>query len=228
MQTMPDLWPLFRCRPQALSLQYGFEKAGISIRDEPIPWNADAALVEMSMRCSTAYSSSTQRKDDFELRLPHRKWFAAHGAQRRETDDQFVVSFRIPVPRTTTLAEIYHRGNLLGQITLPVLEEEEFLRNLQFQMPSIFAKLGKESVACKSFVSSQCNGLLASGVISSPTSLLPLLDLSLEVEFGNEGTGEVSELPIRVTSVPVSQKSAFISIMPPKLARCISRWVAQW
>jgi hypothetical protein len=37
---MTDLWPLNRLGPQPQALHYSYEKAGLILNDQPIPWNA--------------------------------------------------------------------------------------------------------------------------------------------------------------------------------------------
>ena len=71
------------------------------------------------------------------------------------------------------------------------MSKDEFLQNLRLQMPTLCVRLGTQTVACQTFVSSQCRGLLASAVLTSPTSLVPLLDLELQVEFRCERSGSV-------------------------------------
>src|SRR5436190_2250822 len=78
---------------------------------------------------------------------------------------------------------LLYREHVLGQLALPFMSREDFLQSLRLQMPTVFVRLGNESVACQTFVSSQCKGFLASAVLTSPISLVPLLDLDLQVEF---------------------------------------------
>ena len=177
---MHELWPLFRLGPQPQALHYCYEKAGLTIHDQPIPWNAEAVLIDALV---VLPASAPRRKTDFALRLPTQEVVPAEILRRQEADDRQRVSFRLPPPPAATTAELLWRNRILGQLTLPVLGREEFLDNLQLQMPTLFVRLGDESVACQTFVSTQCKGLLASSVVTSPTSLLPLLDLEMQVEF---------------------------------------------
>ena len=62
---MHDLWPLYRIGPQSQALGYSFEKAGLTLHNQPIPWNAEAVLVEAQLRPGEA----ARRKGDYELRL---------------------------------------------------------------------------------------------------------------------------------------------------------------
>src|SRR5262249_60267457 len=62
---MHDLWPLSRIGPQSQALSYSFEKAGLTLYNQPIPWNAEAVLVEAQLRLR----DSARRKADFGRRL---------------------------------------------------------------------------------------------------------------------------------------------------------------
>ena len=43
---MNDLWPLHRIGPKPHAMHHSYEKAGVIVDDQPIPWNAEAVLVE--------------------------------------------------------------------------------------------------------------------------------------------------------------------------------------
>src|SRR2546428_12699304 len=76
---MHDLWPLSRLGgPQSQALAYSFEKAGLTLINQPIPWNAEAVVVEAQLRLSAA----GRRKNDFALRLPGRESVAADAPRR--------------------------------------------------------------------------------------------------------------------------------------------------
>jgi hypothetical protein len=47
---MHDLWPMYRLGPRPQTLHYSYEKAGLTIHDQAIPWNAEAVLVEATVR----------------------------------------------------------------------------------------------------------------------------------------------------------------------------------
>ena len=50
---MHDLWPMYRLGPQPQALHYSYEKAGLTLHDQPIPWNAEAVVVEAMLRLPT-------------------------------------------------------------------------------------------------------------------------------------------------------------------------------
>jgi hypothetical protein len=222
---MHDLWPLYRIGPQPQALHFSYEKAGLTIHDQPIPWNAEAVLVEALLRLPVGVA---RRKADFTLRLPDLEPFPAEALRRHEEDDRYRLLFRLPAQPTTVSAELLYRTHVLGQLTLPHLSREEFLKNLRLQMPTLFVRLGDESVACQTFVSNQCRGLLASAVLTSPTSLAPLLDLDLQIELRSERDGSSFRVPARLCSSQLAGRQALITVVPRRHPRRIGAWVATW
>ena len=67
-------------------------------------------------------------------------------------------------------------------------------------MPTLFVRLAEQNVPCKTFVSTQCRGLMASAVVTSPTSLVPLMDLGLVVEFRPDRGSSVQTVPFGIGS----------------------------
>jgi hypothetical protein len=172
--------------------------------------------------------SALRRKGDFQLRLGPQPPVAAETLRRDEDQDRYRVYFRLPAPPQSVTAELLWRGHPLGQLTLPVLSREEFLQNIQLQMPTLFVRLGDQSVACQTFVSTQCRGLTASAVISSPTSLVPLLDLGLQVEFRSERGGTLQAAPACLCSSQLAGRQALVTVAPRRFPRRIGTWTATW
>src|SRR5262245_15963616 len=124
---MHNLWPFPRAGAQPQALHYSFEKAGLVLQNQPIPWNAEAVLVEALMRLPP---TTPRRKADFVLRVAgHPQPIPAEQLRKQDTEDRYRVSFRLPVPAQTAPAEVVYRDRPLGQLTLPVLSREEFLRD---------------------------------------------------------------------------------------------------
>jgi hypothetical protein len=222
---MHDFWPLYRIGPQPQALYYSYEKAGLTLANQPIPWNAEAVLVEAALRLQ---SGGSRRKADFQLRLPGQEPFPAEQLRRHEADDRYRVCFRLPPPCTTVAAELLYRDHVLGQLTLPFLSRDDFLANLRLQMPTLFVRLGENSVACQTFVSNQCRGLVASAVLLSPTSLVPLLDLDLQVEFRCERSGSAVRVPACLCSSQLAGRQAMVTVVPRRYPRRLGSWTATW
>src|SRR5579885_971447 len=222
---MNDLWPMYRVAFQPQALHFSYEKAGLTVHDQPIPWRAEAVLVEAAVRLP---ASAPRRKADFALRVPGEEPQPADALRRQDGDDRHRVVFRLPPPAATTTAEVFWRNHALGQVTLPVLGREQFLQGLRLQMPTLFVRIGEESVACQTFVATQCKGLMASAVLTSPTSLVPLLDLDLQVEFRCERGGAAHTLPARLCSSQLAGRQALVTVVPRRFPRRIGAWVATW
>ena len=222
---MNDLWPLYRISPQPQALHYSYEKAGLTLHDQPIPWNAEAVLVEAMLRLPGA---AARRKGDFLLRLPGREPIPAEQLRRQDGDERYGILFRLPPPTAAATAEIFYRSHVLGQLTLPFLSRDEFMQNLRLQLPTLFVRIGAENVACQTFVASQCRGLLASAVLLSPTSLVPLLDLDLQVEFRCERGGAAHRTPARLSSSQLAGRQALVAVTPRRHPRRIGAWTATW
>ncbi|HWG47768.1 MAG TPA: hypothetical protein VN688_33705 [Gemmataceae bacterium] len=221
---MHELWPLYRLGPQPQAMHFRYEKAGRIVDDQPIPWNAEAVLVEAMLRIP---KNGMRRKADFQLRVPGQDIVPAEQMQS-EADDHHRVRFRLTPPGESVTVELLCRDKVLGQLALPFLSKSEFLQNLRLQMPTLCVRLGEQTVACQTFVSSQCRGLLASAVLTSPTSLVPMLDLELQVEFRCERSGSVSRVPAALCSSQLGGRQALVTVVPRRYPRRIGTWLATW
>ena len=222
---MNDLWPFYRISPQPQALHYSYEKAGLTVQDQPVPWGAEAVLVEARLKLP---ASAGRRKADFALRLAGREPVLAEDLRRHDTENLFRVSFRAEPPGVTTTADVLYRGHVVGQLTLPYLGRDDFLQGVRLQMPTMFVRLAGETVACQTFVASQCKGLIATAILTSPTSLVPLLDMDLQVEFRNERGGPPQVLPVRLSSSQLAGRMAQVTVVPRKFPRRIGSWLVTW
>src|SRR6516162_8940736 len=141
---MADFWPMHRISPQPQALHYSYEKAGLTLHDQPIPWNAEVVWVEVPLRFPPG---AARRKADFQLVLAGQAPLPAESLRRQEPEERYHLFFRFPPPARTTTAELLSRGRRLGQLTLPVLGRGEFIQNLCLQMPTLFVRLGDQNVA---------------------------------------------------------------------------------
>jgi hypothetical protein len=222
---MHDLLPLHRNGLQPQALHYSYEKAGLTLDNQPIPWNAEAVVVESLVRVP---SRAGRRKSDFLLRVPGRDDVLADKLGRDDCDDRCRVFFRLPAPKQNTSAELLWQSHVLGRMTLPCLGREDFIGRLSLQMPTLSVRLGEQTVACQTFVATQCKGLVATAVLTSPTSLVPVLDLGLRVEFRSERGGASHTVPVQLCSSQLKGKQALVTVAPRKFPRRIGTWLATW
>jgi len=236
---MHDPWPSTRTLPQPQALHFGYEKAGLTLENQPIPWNAEAVLVEAQVRLP----GKPTTKADFIVRLAGAgQTYQADSLRYGDDAGTCRLFFRLPVPVETTSAELVWQKRSLGQLTLPVLSREEFAKRLVLQMPTLYARLGEQTVACRSFVSTQCEGILAGALLTSPTSLAPILDLRLTVDFCPEPANSkpsaqrspltthhspLTKVPVQLNSSQLKSRQALISVTLPRPRR-MGAWQATW
>jgi hypothetical protein len=225
---MNDLWPLFRSAagPPQQALHYNFEKAGLTLENQPIPWNAEAVLVEASVKLP---ASAKRERGDFLLILADpAQVIPAEALRQEEADGHARLFFRFDVPPRGTSAELRYRGRPLGRLELPVLAQEDFLNQLNLQLPTVHVGLGEQTVVCQTFVNTQCQGLHASAVLASPTSLAPVADLNLRVELCREEGDLVVTVPIHLSSSQLRSRQALITASlprPRRIGACLIRWM---
>jgi len=222
---MNDLLPLHRTGRQPQALHYSYEKAGLTLDDQPIPWNAEAVVVESLVNVP---AGASRRKCDFMLRVPGRDAVPADKLGREDAEERCRVFFRLPAPAQTTTADLTWRTHILGRLALPCLNREDFLHNLRLEIPTLSVRLGEQTVACQTFVATQCKGLVATAVLTSPTSLVPVLDLGLRVEFHSERGGASHTVPVQLSSSQLRGKQALLTVAPRKFPRRIGTWLATW
>jgi hypothetical protein len=222
---MRDLWHLFRGSvPRLEGLSYAFEKAGQTLDNQPIPWCADCVLIGAVVELP---QQAPRGKGDFELRVGGEVCLPE--SQRVEgVLENARLQFRVPVPRQASVAELIWRGRSIGQVAVPVLSPEEFARKLTLQMPTASVRIGEQTVACQTYVATQCQGLIVAGVLQSPTSLLPILDLGLRVEMCREGGGPVAiSRLVQLTSSQLRSRQALAAVVLHKPKR-MGTWHVTW
>jgi hypothetical protein len=109
-----------------------------------------------------------------------------------------------------------------------VLSRDDFLDRLRLQSPTLFVRLENRTVACQTFVSTQCRGLVASANVCSPTSLVPLLDLSLRVELRSERGSMSQSVPAQFNVTQLTDRQALITVVPRRFPKRIGSWLATW
>ena len=220
---MSDVLPLTRSRPHGQAVYTRYEKAGLVLYGLPVPWNADAVIVEVLLQLPPP----ARQKGLFTLRLPGREPILPESF-RLETDDRHRLIFRLPVPAASTSGELLWKHRLLSNVAIPMLTAEEFLSRLRLSLPTVSVKLGSRMVAAQTFVASQCKGLLASCVLKSPTALAPLADLGLKAVFRSERTGVEYAVPASLSSSQLAAKEAVITAAPPKVPHRVGAWSVAW
>ena len=222
---MSDLLHLGRPRPTEQAVHTRYEKAGLTLYGPPVPWNADALVVEVLARLPPA----ARQRADFSLRLPGRDPIPADAVRPDDTDGaRHRVYFRLPVPPESVTAEVLWKHRLLATVPLMVLPADQFLAGLRVANPTAAVRLGSQAVAAQTFVAAQCRGLTAAAVLRSPTGLAPLADLGVTVTFRPDRGGAEVVVPAPLTGTQLAGKEALLTAAPTKAPRRAGGYTVAW
>jgi hypothetical protein len=207
-------------------LHVRYEKAGLILDALPIPWNADAVIVEANVRLP---KDTPRDKQDFSLR-----WSDADAGTAAElimagsAKTPTRVFFRVRKPTELATAKVYWRESLLGQVDVPVTSRADAVDNIAMDLPTLHVTLGGKTVACNAFVSGQAKHVFASAVLRSPTPLAAIDGLDLRVTF-SEADGEPIDDPIRVSLTPeqMRQRQALVAVTLPR-PRTLGAYEITW
>lgn len=209
-------------QPQAL--YFRSEKGGLTLDHQPVPWSAEAVVVEALLRLPPA----ARRRADFTLRVPGFDPIPAEFLKPDEAGQRHRLYFRFPVPRASGTAELLWRRHVLGSLAIPVVTPDAFLADLRMRLTTAFVSVEGRSVAAQTFVTTQQQGLIASAVVQSPTGLAPLLDLGLSATFRTARGTKTVVTPAPLTASQLTGREALVSALPPKLPRRAGEWTVTW
>jgi hypothetical protein len=213
-----------RLAAQPQSLYFRSEKGGLTLENQPVPWSAEAVVVEAILRLPPA----ARRRSDFTLRVPGFEPIPADVLRADEAGQRHRLFFRFPVPKATGTAELVWRHHVLGKLEIPVVTPEQFLADLRLTLASAFVSISGRSVAAQTFVTAQQQGLSAAAVIQSPTGLAPLLDLGLSATFRTARGTKTVVTAVPLTASQLGGKEALVTALPPRLPRKAGEWTVTW
>lgn len=197
--------------PQAL--HYSYEKAGLILDDQPIPWNADAVLVEARLRLA---GTPPGWQDDFSLL--YRESRIRPESLHPGEDGVARLGFRLNVPNRAAVVELFYKTQSLGQMTLPFLSEADFQSQLVLSLTTLAVKIGGETVSCHTFVPGQVKEMFASAVVTARTSLAPLVELPLTLRR-TTGSQENAVTAVRLSASQLRSRQALVTVSLPKPKR---------
>jgi len=213
-----------RLTGQPQSLYFRSEKGGLTLDNQPVPWSAEAVVVEALLRLPAA----ARRRGDFTLRVPGFDPIPAEILKADEAGQRHRLYFRFPVPKATGTCELLWKHHVLGKVEIPVVTPEQFLTELKLHLPSAFVSVSGRSVAAQTFVTTQQHGLCAAAVIQSPTGLVPLLDLGLSATFRTAKGTKTVVTPVPLTATQLAGGEALVTALPPRLPRKAGEWTVTW
>jgi hypothetical protein len=221
----PKFWPASPGAPRAQTCCFYYEKCGLQIRDEPIPWCAESVIVEVAVKLPAGVP---RRRTDFRLEFHDRQTTGPDQFFRADASEEHIVSFRFPVLERSGSVGIAWRNARFAEISLPFLSCEDFIRNVRLERPTVFARIGEDSVACQTFVVNQCREVMAAAMLESPTSLAPIQDAGLTVDVRNERGETLQSLPLRLTASQLASRQALVALAPRRFPRRIGTWYVAW
>lgn len=222
---MTELLAPSRPRPTDQPVHLRYEKAGLTLPGPPVPWCADAVVVEVIAQLPPAARVRT----DFTLRLPGQPAVPAE-AVRKEADagSRHRVLFRLPPPPATATAEVLWKHRLLTTVPLAVLTANEFLTGLRVGTPTAAVRIAGQAVAAQTFVAAQCRGLTAACVLRGPAGLAPLADLPLTLTVRADAGGWEQVVPVPLTAAQLSAREALVTASPARFPRAVGGYTANW
>jgi hypothetical protein len=209
--------------PPGLHVRY--EKAGLILDSLPIPWNADAVIVEANVRLP---ANEPRAKQDFTLRTAvdapavHAELIAP---QSKQTPMR--VFFRVAVPAQTCNAQVHWREHPLGQIELPIISASAYVQEFSLEMPTMHVALGQRTVACQSFVNTPAKTVFASALVRGSGPLAAALELDLRVQVQRSDGQHVGAVLVSMTSEQLRARQALASVLLPRL-RTLGTYQVSW
>ncbi len=221
---MRETWLSNTSGVQLRSLAYRFESGGLAFQNETIPWNAEGLFVEAVVHCPPRRNIQPA---DFALKLEAGGGFAAESMRPDRPPGTYRLSFRVPIPHRSLMVQLFHGKWGLGQLTLPVLSQQEFVAGLACRSPALHVRLGGRYVACQSFVAAQGRGVLASIILNSPSNLTPLLELGLHLEVYDQDGECIGVEAVGLSASHLAGREAVI-IASPTIPRKTGGWRLDW
>ena len=225
---MNDLWPLYRIGPQPQAMHYSYEKAGLTVHDQPIPGTRRPSLVEALLRLPASRPAAARPTSS--SALPGRDPVPAETAPPPGRPTTATASSSAsPPPGETVTAELLWRDHVARPAHAAVSEPRRVPPEPAAADADAVRPPGRARASpARRSSPRQCQGLLASAVLTSPTSLVPLLDLDLQVEFRCERGGAAIRVPVRLCSSQLAGRQALVTVVPRRFPRRIGTWLATW
>lgn len=209
-------------RPKAVAASVGHEAAGTTRWGAPVPWTADAAVLDVQLQAP----APARQKTDFALRLPSATFPA--DALRLSADNKVHVTFRFPVPPDTASGDLVWRGRVIATVPVRVLTPATFLASVSLGEPTVAVRFGATTAPATAVVPDRCDGLLASAVLRCPTGLAPVAELGLRVVFHDSRSGAEFVAPLSLGAAKLSRAEALVTAACPEMPNPAGPWWVMW
>jgi len=216
---------LFRRAPRIRSVHFSYEKAGLRVPADAIPWNADAFYLEIDIDAGTSLSGYVQ---DYYIIAPGRTLVRAYAVEPLDMEGNYRALFRLGPGENNSSYSVLWRTSVLGHVAPVWLRPNEFLDGMKLESPTVFARLGQHYAACQAVVEGQPEHLTACALLRGNAGLLPILDWDFTLELGQREANTVYRLPIRLTGSQVAGQQALVSTPLPRFTFREGTWTLRW
>jgi hypothetical protein len=210
-------------KPRVDEVRFRYEYAGITVADERIPWCAEHATIEASIRPGWLRS---YHKGEFGLRRADGS-VVNPAALEPDFPDTGRLAFLLRPPLRSEELRVCWRGKTRATLRLPGLSAGEFVSDLRLET-AVLGRLAGNLVPCRAAVGPHLQGLLVCGVLTSPTSLVPLLDRGVTVEVTDTATGWTQVLTPPLARAQLQGRRAFLSAAPAGRPAAGGAWQVRW
>ncbi|MCS7015420.1 MAG: hypothetical protein RMJ19_02830 [Gemmatales bacterium] len=222
--------------PQVRSVRISWQKNGLEMEELPVLATADVVVVRVELRYS---ANRVAKRSDLILRTSRKSYPADSLIQEGMAGSCGVhrAEFHIdPLDSSETL-ELRWQGQLLHQVSVPVMSLQQFQEQLQLQHPTLFVVLRSRStasagaeytVACNRYLRPQGRTFLASVQFVSRIPLVGLVDCQPTLLLREEASGQAWEIPVRLTAEQLRSHQALVTVQCPVRPRRLSVWHVEW
>jgi hypothetical protein len=137
------------------------------------------------------------------------------------------VVFRMPPPRRTEEVRVSWQGKTRATLSVPALTAEEFVSGLRLDA-AVLGRIKDGLVPCQAVIGPQLRGMVVCGLLSSPTSLVPLLDCRLTIEVTDAATGWTQVLMPPLPRAHLQGRRALLSVAPAGRPQLHGGWSVRW
>lgn len=209
-------------RPRAVAASVGYEATGTTRWDAPVPWTADAAVLDVQLQAP----AHARQKTDFALRFPNAVFPA--DSLRVAADDRIHVTFRFPVPPDTVSGDLLWKGRVIAPVPVRVLAPSIFLASVSLNEPTVAVRFGATTTTANAVVPERCDGLLASAVLRCPSGLAPVAELGLRVVFHDSRSGAEFVAQMVLGAAVLSRTEALVTAVCPEVPQPAGPWWVTW
>jgi hypothetical protein len=204
-------------------VRFRYEYAGITVAGERIPWCAEHVVVEASVKPAWLRSC---HKAEFGLRRADGSFVNAAAAEP-DLPDAGRLAFRLRPPWRPEELRVCWRGKTRATLRLPGLSAGEFLSGLRLET-AVLGRLAGSLVPCRAAVGPHLQGLILCGVLSGPTTLVPLLECGVTVEVTDTATGWTQVLTPPLPRAQLQGRRALLRGAPAGRPSTGGDWHVRW